>query len=60
MCSGITRTAGSIMVLASAGSRVGARVDFTQEADLLMEAAAFTEGEAGEATVEAEDMADDG
>jgi len=48
------------MLLASEGSRAGARVDFTQEADLLMEAVASTEGEAGEATVEAEDTADDG
>jgi hypothetical protein len=57
MCSGITRTAGSNMVLASVGSRAVARVDFTEEADLLMEAGASM---VEEATGAAEAMADDG
>jgi hypothetical protein len=48
--SGITITAGSIMILAGAGSRAVARVDFmgdSTEEDLPMEAVAFTEGEEG-------------
>ncbi len=51
MCSGITITAGSIMILAGEGSRAAAlRVvsmgDFTEEADFLMGAVASMEGEA--------------
>ena len=62
MCSGIIITAGSIMILAVEGSRAAAaRVvsmgDFTEEAVLVMGAAASTEGVV---TGEAADMADDG
>jgi hypothetical protein len=54
MCLGITRTAGSIMILVGEGSRAVARA-------ASMEAVAFTEEEATEeeATGEAEGMADD-
>jgi hypothetical protein len=62
--SGITITAGSIMILAGAGSRVVARVDFmedsTEEEDLLMEAVAFTEEEEAATGEAAEVTADEG
>jgi hypothetical protein len=63
--SGITTTAGSIMILAGAGSRAVAQVDFMEDStevvvDSHMEGVAFTEEEAAATGAAAAVTADDG